>query len=76
MLKRQREAAKRARERRKAEKAALKRERRHGRKPGTQMASRDDLIGLGLIEPEPTVDLSESKSETTDEASGSTETPP
>ena len=54
VLKRQREAAKRSRERRKAEKQALKRERRHGTKPGTKMASRDDLVGLGIItEPEP-----------------------
>ena len=55
VLKRQREAAKRTRERRKAEKQALKRERRHGTKPGTKMATRDDLVGLGIItEPEPT----------------------
>ena len=55
VLKRQREAAKRQRERRKAEKQAIKRERRHGKAPGTQMASRDDLVGLGILsEPEPT----------------------
>jgi len=51
VLKRQREAQKRARERRKSEKAALKRERRHGKKQGTAMASRDELIALGVIAP-------------------------
>ena len=61
VLKRQREAAKRQRERRKAEKQALKRERRHGKKPGTQMASHDDLVGLGIVtEPEETQDSEES----------------
>lgn len=49
VLKRQREAAKRARERSKAEKQALKRERRHGtKKAGPQMASREELAALGL----------------------------
>ena len=54
VLKRQREAQKRQRERRKQEKAAIKRERRHGNTDkGTPMASQDDLVGLGLVEPPP-----------------------
>lgn len=51
VLKRQREAQKRDRERRKLEKAALKREKRHGNPGGTKMASRDDLVGLGILAP-------------------------
>ena len=70
VLKRQREAAKRQRERRKAEKQAIKRERRHGKAPGTQMASRDDLVGLGILsEPEPT-----ETTETTETTEGTEET--
>ena len=56
VLKRQREAQKRQREKRKAEKAAAKRERRHGKPQGTAMASREDLIALGVIEPPPPAD--------------------
>lgn len=52
VLKRQREAQKRQREKRKAEKQELKRERRHGKAPGTAMASREDLVGLGILQPE------------------------
>ena len=51
VLKRQREAQKRERERRKAEKAEMKRARRHGKPRGTKMASRDDLVGLGILPP-------------------------
>lgn len=69
VLKRQREAQKRQRERRKSEKAALKRERRHGKKPGTVMASREELIGLGIVQPEEaTGEESESESETESES--------
>ncbi len=53
VLKRQREAKKRTRERRKAEKAALKRERRHGKTGGPTMASREELIRLGILPPSP-----------------------
>ena len=66
VLKRQREAQKRQREKRKSEKAAAKRERRHGKPQGTAMASRDDLIALGVIEaPRPASDAEE---ETEDKA--------
>jgi len=55
---------KRQRERKKAEKAAAKREERSTRKSdsdadGVPVASRDDLAGYGLIEPESEVDESE-----------------
>jgi len=53
VLKRQREAKKRTRERKKAEKAALKRERRHGKTGGPTMASREELIRLGILPPSP-----------------------
>lgn len=53
VLKRQREAKKRTRERKKAEKAALKRERRHGKTGGPSMASREELIKLGILPPSP-----------------------
>ena len=63
VLKRQREAQKRQREKRKAEKAAAKRERRHGKPEGTAMASREDLIALGVIDAPPPASDSEEKSE-------------
>ena len=53
VLKRQREAKKRMREKRKAEKAALKRERRHGKKSGTAIATREELEGIGVLVPRP-----------------------
>ena len=63
VLKRQREAQKRAREMRKAEKAALKRARRHGNKAGTAMATQEELVGLGILPPPPT-DEKEEEEET------------
>jgi len=70
VLKRQREAQKRQREKRKAEKAATKRERRHGKPAGTSMASRDDLIALGVIDaPEPASDTDEESKDKADESS-------
>lgn len=51
VMKRQREAQKRLREKRKAEKAAAKRARRHGKPEGPAMATREELIGIGIIAP-------------------------
>jgi hypothetical protein len=73
VLKRQREAKKRARERKKAEKAALKRERRHGTSGGPSMASREELIKLGILPPTPP---GTEESESSDEGSGAAESPP
>jgi hypothetical protein len=74
VLKRQREAKKRARERRKAEKAALKRERRHGSSNGPSMASREELIKLGILPPGSTgaedSEASEEESEARGEVAG------
>ncbi len=68
VLKRQREAAKRARERRKQEKRAAKLERKHGKPPGTKVATRDELIGLGVIIDEP--ETGEDNGEDEDEEKG------
>lgn len=61
VLKRKREAEKRAREMRKAEKAALKRERRHGKKRGTATATREELAALGVL-PSPAAAADDSES--------------
>jgi len=53
VLKRQREAKKRTRERKKSDKAAIKREKRHGSTSGPSMASREELIKLGILPPSP-----------------------
>jgi len=67
VLKRQREAAKRQRERRKQEKRAAKLERKHGKPPGTKVATRDELIGLGVIIEPTETEESEGSEESKDE---------
>ena len=52
-LKQQLEASKRLREKRKAERAALKRQRRYGRSEGPPIASQEELEDLGLLVPHP-----------------------
>lgn len=68
VLKRQREAAKRTRERRKQEKRAAKLERKHGKPPGTKVATRDELIGLGVIIDEPEESAEEQAEDSKDPA--------
>jgi hypothetical protein len=52
-LKQKLEASKRLREKRKAERAALKRQRRYGRSEGPPIASQEELEDLGLLAPHP-----------------------